>query len=369
MDLGYWRGIAARRRAIRANTRFDKFQQQVFAPLFTGEPNRVFIGHVFDEIMAPFPFLDWASVDAKLKGSHSCHDPAWRACEYAIISITACFRAANTAFEEIQGDAWAYFKTAFALFPQLMAQFTDLGAVEAIVAMAMFLRGSPDAQNLSFLVSSASHLYHMINLRNSRPSSLARDAPESQQQTRLLLALYSMDQELVFKHGLSSTLDIPWKIPRDLESQEILNMPMAELFRKRTSLAMVQSHINEALYSSKRPDLENNQLVLEIHRLRGILQEWGSEMHLVVPPAANESAINELETSILIHVNDLYLAHYSTILMLYWPARQIPDTEGSESYGSTQFVGALSTSKCADAAQETLLLLGHFYSLPFMSLW
>lgn len=369
MDLGYWRGIAARRRAIRANTRFDKFQQQVFAPLFTGEPNRVFIGHVFDEIMAPFPFLDWASVETKLKGSHSCRDPAWRACEYAIISITACFRAANTAFEEIQGDAWAYFKTAFALFPQLMAQFTDLEAVEAMVAMAMFLRGSPDAQNLSFLVSSASRLYQMINLRNSRPSNLARNDPESQQQTRLILALYSMDQELVFKHGLSSTLDIPWKIPRDLESQEILNIPMAELFRKRTSLAMVQSQINDALYSSKRPDLENNQLVLEIHRLRGILQEWGSEMHLVVPPAANESAINELETSILIHVNDLYLAHYSTILMLYWPARQIQDTEGSESYGSTQFVGALSKSKCADAAQETLLLLGHFYSLPFMSLW
>lgn len=367
--MGYWRGIAARRREIRANTRFDKFQQQVFAPLFTGEPNRVFIGHVFDEIMAPFPFLGWANVEAKLKGNHSSCEPAWRACENAIISITACFRAANTAFEEIQGDAWAYFKTAFALFPQLMAQFTDLGAVEAIVAMAMFLRGSPDTQNLSIMVSSASRLYQIISLRNSRPSSLARDAPESHQQTRLLWALYSIDQELVFKHGLSSALDIPCKDSKDLECQEILNMPMAELFRKRTSLAMVQSQINDALYSNKRPDLETTQLILEIHRLRGILQQWGSKMHLVIPPAANESAINELETSILIHVNDLYLAHYSTILMLYWPAQQIQDTESSESYGSTQFVRALARSKCADAAQETLLLLGHFYSLPFMSLW
>ncbi|KAF2999973.1 hypothetical protein E8E14_006017 [Neopestalotiopsis sp. 37M] len=375
IDLQYWRGIAARRKDIRANTRFDKLQQQVFAPLFTGKPNQVFIGPVFDEIMAPFPFLDWVSFKTKLTGELSsfCH-PSWRACVNAVLSMTVCFRAAKSAFAELQGDAWAYFKTAFALLPQLMVQGKDLEAVEAIATMAMFLRGTPDAQNLSFLVSSASRLYQMIGLRQNKVTGDSRSAADSQRPSQLLWALYSMDQELTFRHGLPPVLDVRHQVSHEVAGPSNLDTPMVKLFRKRTSLAVIQSRIHDILYSATAPDLEDPPFTPPIQSLTLDLQQWSSEMHMVIPDTVKKSPINELDLDLLVHVDDLYLARYHTIQMLYWPLRGLKDNTPTEAFEITLRSAApalytLSRTKCADAAQETLMLIGHFYSLPFPSLW
>ncbi|ETS79854.1 hypothetical protein PFICI_07383 [Pestalotiopsis fici W106-1] len=375
MNLQYWQGCAMRRKDMRAHTRFDKFQQQVFAPLFAEEPNQVFIGPVFDEIMAPFPFLDWVLFKTGLTSELSSFcSPSWRACVNAVLSMTVCFRAAKSAFAELQGDAWAYFKTAFGLLPQLMAEGKDLEAVEAMTSMSMFLRGTPDAQNLSLLVSSASRLYQIVSMRRNKVSDAAHDVPEPQRSSHLLWALHSMDQELVFRHGLSPVLDMRHQFLNELESSGSLDTPMINLFRKRTSLAVIQSQINNLLYSNTKPDLESAPLAGQIYKLATGLQQWSSEMHLVIPTAARASTINELELSLLIHVDDLYLAHYHTILMIYWPLRGFQDDNiinAPQIISSSDFTSLrdLSRTKCADASQETLLLIGHFYSLPFMSLW
>jgi hypothetical protein len=153
-----------------------------------------------------------------------------------------------------------------------------------------------------------------------------------------------------------------------------LDTPMVKLFRKRTSLAVIQSRIHDILYSTTAPDLEDPPFTPPIQSLTLDLQQWSSEMHLVIPDTVKESPINELDLDLLVHVDDLYLARYHTIQMLYWPLRGLKGDTPTDAFeirlrSAASALYTLPRTKCADAAQETLMLIGHFYSLPFPSLW
>lgn len=360
----FLQGVIGRMNDLRRDTRYDNLQQQVFAPLFSSDPNQRFIGPVFDEITAPFPYMEWSTLKTRVDDPKLHSDPGWRACVNAHLAMTACFRAAKSAFHEFQGVAWAYFKTAFAILPELTVNGDGLCAIEAVISMAMFVRGSPDVQTLTILISTAGRLYQMMSLHR-RARLIVPGSPEDSRHARVFWALYALDQELSIKHGLPPVLDKNGATVPELPAYDAAVAPAAKAFRKRAKLACCETKIYERLYSARSSSKGRQFIMNNIQCLDSgfLLMRWRLEPGVRIELDPTTSAFDDLDTPTTIHVIGMHLAHYHCVQMIHWPSRHVEDFESSE------WNPARSQKNCAKAAQDALCLFRHLNSLPFSSIW
>ncbi|KAK9769005.1 hypothetical protein SCAR479_02249 [Seiridium cardinale] len=368
----YFMGVYLRRNELQRLTQYEKLQQQTFAPVFSSEPNKNFIGPVFDEVIAPLPIFQWSSFETGLDKRDSFKDPVWRTCANATLAITTCFRAASSAFDELQGVAWAYFKGAFAAFPELMVRGESLGAIEAIIAMAMFVRGSPDTQTLSLLLSSASRLYQIIHLRHGT-LPIVPTTQDNQRRVRVYWTLYTLDQELSLKQGLPQTFDSDNNIVIEPLNYDSTNTPMVNAFHKRTKLATIESTIYKRLYMTHSNSRDVQGIMKIAHDLDSSLEQWRQEPGALVRFDPETSAFENLDTPMIIYIIGLHLAYYNCIQTIHWPTERFPKNEFSplltESARDGQSSPGVPASKSATAAQMSLSLVVYVSTLPFSSFW
>ncbi|KAF5531627.1 transcriptional activator Mut3p [Fusarium phyllophilum] len=98
-------------------------------------------------------------------GSSNCHaNPTRWATLNALIAAGIHWKADNKAIEQLFPVSWAYFKNAFAIFPEIVMSGDGIDSCKAMIAMALFMRGTADARAFTSLLSVAAHASHCIGL-------------------------------------------------------------------------------------------------------------------------------------------------------------------------------------------------------------
>ncbi|KAH8203807.1 hypothetical protein TruAng_001984 [Truncatella angustata] len=363
--------IRKRVKNLKEHIRFEKFQSQVFAPLNSAQPNEDYMGPIFDEVIAPYPLFEWASFEAKLNDPNSFADTAWRACVYVVLSLTTCFRAANTAFEHLHGGAWAYFKTAFGMLPELMVRGSDLDAVEAVTVMAMFAKTSPDTQTLSVLINSATHIYQMLHMRGGRPSA-SPDPIEARRRLRVSAALCALSQELSCRYGVPPSMGVE-NLEAGLTEVDGAETPMSKAFYKRAKLVIIHSEIYMRLYGSQRTRQTRQKLFEIVCELEIRLIQWRKDLWPAMDTDPDVSIFADLDKAMTIHIIDLYLADHNGIQLMQWTLRGFRTGTATGPprvvLGDDQQGMAISRIRSAKSAKATLSLIVALDWVPFATLW
>ncbi|KAG9506428.1 hypothetical protein J7337_003411 [Fusarium musae] len=98
-------------------------------------------------------------------GSSNCHtNPTRWVMLNALIATGIHWKADNKAIREMFPVSWSYFKNAFAIFPEIVMNGGGIDDCQAMLAMALFMRGTADTHAFTALLSAAAHASHCIGL-------------------------------------------------------------------------------------------------------------------------------------------------------------------------------------------------------------
>lgn len=124
----------------------------------------------------------------------TCDDAARWASINIILALAYEYRFSNSQKSEKDREkGWLYYKNALSVFPELVLRRTDLLSVQALLGMAIYLRGNSGSQSTLAMVTAAIRISHRIGLHRElpRPSLLK---PEKDQRRTVFWIAYILDQ-------------------------------------------------------------------------------------------------------------------------------------------------------------------------------
>lgn len=208
-------------------------------------------------------------------GTDSCGEsPARWAIVNALVASSVLHKVTNDYLNSSSHIAWDFFKNAFAMFSEIMAQGDDILSCQALLAMALFTRGTADARTTTQLVAAASRLVCSLGLHE--PDFYhTTELTTMTRARRVFWTTRWLDTEMAHKYGPAmylSDLDLPIiELAYSSEDQ------LANCLEKMGELSTIQARVNKMLHASKTLDagLDLVQTVLdlqqEVHAWRGTL--------------------------------------------------------------------------------------------------
>ncbi|KAF7563961.1 hypothetical protein G7046_g148 [Stylonectria norvegica] len=155
---------------LRASLGEDSFGREV-TPLLPLVVSRRLIENSFIEIMADYQLLDLTSFLALLDAqcADSLTDPAGLPARWALVNaVLALALRAKTApgsEAELSEIPRAYYRNATTVIPNLILQASTSISIQALLAMAIFARGTSDTQAFITLSTNASRLLELFSLK------------------------------------------------------------------------------------------------------------------------------------------------------------------------------------------------------------
>jgi len=267
---------------LRASDYTSSFRMMVASPIVLHRIELLLLQHTIEEISKEFPFfasrefLDRAR-NQDVSSIEACGNASLWACVNAAIALSMHAKIINSCFQQLSLSIWAYFKNAYATFPELILYGNDLKIVQALVFMALFVQSSADARTTSLLLSTALRLLQTLNLTLIRIGDGGeRSAVESDYERRTLWTAFILDAELSLCCGLSPVLsagDIRIDLPYEgshvghneassarNESHEIYG----RIFRWRAELALICLVVRTRLYLRDVFSMPDNELLSTI---------------------------------------------------------------------------------------------------------
>jgi hypothetical protein len=359
--------IEKRMAKIRARTDLGCFKQQVFSPDHTVSGNHMFVMPVFDDIFSGYPLLQSSCFESRLLHSSSLEDPAWFACLNTALALTSRQRAIPSAIPELYPIAWAQFKNAFGVLPQLLVQGVGLWAVESILAMAVFIRGTADTQTLAMLISSAARLYQFINL-DSTGRAGQNESTYRERQERVFWTMCSLDAEMSLGYGLPPVVGDDHLDPK-LLGRNVADNPAQRLIHLSSDLSMLKVKML-AVLASVKPPRTRRLSVQEIIQIQSNLGSWA----IKASPDINFDFVNRgvsLKSPRKSEALRLCLEYLSCEQLFHWVIFKDRNSETMRVYISQglQWDGASSRRKYLTAARLTMLQLNHISTLCYSPMW
>lgn len=175
----------------------DVFSSQVFKPLPPRAEVFSLLRDYFRTLNRLFPLYHEATFMKLVEWQYTqqtCDDAARWASINIIISLAYEYRYSNTQKSEKDREkAWLYYKNAMSVFAELTLRRTDLLSVQALLGMALFLRGNSGTQSALPIITAAIRASHRLGLHRNIPRphlSLA----EQEQRKRVFWIAYILDQ-------------------------------------------------------------------------------------------------------------------------------------------------------------------------------
>jgi hypothetical protein len=300
----------------------------------------------------------------------------WQGIVNAIAASAMYFKTPSSSFREVSSYSWGFFRNAYAVLPELILHGDSLGATQAVMAMAVFMRQSADTRTTAMLLSIAVQMQHSAGLRIGATTGITPSPAEVENRSRLIWAAFILDMDMSLSTGLPpvhadivSGLDQPGGDWLQGISLSGLGLPMAAgrrdaVFRLRAELAGIQSRIIPQLTGPKEAD---------IHALKANLEAWRLQIPLNIRPdwhSRTESDGNAESKDVPVAM--LHLAYYNSLSMLCWASirrvkSQMPDTEQV-----TDFCHDWTSSHKARAravSRAVIRSLTYFGTRPFGDLW
>jgi len=340
------------------------------SPLAAETSELFLVRHSLDDICAELPFLrvPWLLDLIERPNAPSLRDDWWQGIINPIIASAVYFKAANSAFRDVAVYSWALFRNAYAVLPELMIRADSLGAAQAVMAMAMFMRQSADTRTTALLLSIAIRMQHSAGLYLKVTTESILSLDEVENRSRLFWAGFILDTDMSLNTGLPSLHgDRVGTVDRPDGSPSASKLPVGggrrdAVFRLRAELAGIQSRIGTQPITPRQADLFVSKL-----------EAWS----LIIPPGLrpdwqDHSGLASSAEAADVSVSMLHLVYYNSISMLCWASVQHA-TSGTPA--SDQVIDSshdrLSRHRsiASGAARAAIRSLTHFRTRPFTELW
>ncbi|KAL6810243.1 fungal-specific transcription factor domain-containing protein [Trichoderma sp. SZMC 28015] len=377
--------VRKRMNEFKAASDYMRLSTIVTAPLLPQETERYLLQQTAEDLFREIPLFkpQWVLGRLEQPDALNCrHHVSWWATMNVLISMAIRLKSVNSSFRETSVFAWSFFKNAYAVFPEILLQGNDLSAVQAFLAMAMFMMTSADTRTTLFFLSLAVRASQTAGLHRETNPTISSGSATDEMRRYVFWISYTLDMELSSICGLpplQADEDAQTELPTlNVSSGQGCMNGIGELndsvvFRLRVQLTVINSRIRKSLYLTKSRHQSPSQLLIISKELDRVLEHWHSTIPIHLQPGFNEEKGRyRLERPSVA----LQFVYYHCISMVHWavirdraqqhPAdEQINDTSEHTPQGSV----AASTRKVRSAAQATIALLRCLPPQPVGELW
>ncbi|KAJ4273053.1 hypothetical protein NW764_013001 [Fusarium oxysporum] len=302
------------RNIFQAQKNKSNLERTVFAPLPPKEHILHFISSALEdmyEVQSLFSTDDVLKLvnDQYSAGSSNCHaNPTRWATLNALIATGIHWKADNKAIEELFPVSWAYFKNAFAIFPEIVMNSDGIDSCQAMIAMAFLMRGTADARAFTVLLSAAAHAIHCIGL-NLEGLYGSSDLIDIERRRRSFWTIY------VLRCNASLNFDLP--APSDDVSVELPSQALAidpssstHLLGHMSTLALIQSRISRCCCPGSSLSKSIDKMTQALAELDKGLESWRTGLPSEVQPTALAQVDN-------LGIIQLHFAYYASTWKIY----------------------------------------------------
>lgn len=310
--------------------------------------------------------------------TNSTESPGRWAIVNSFLAILMQWKVENSSFAEFSPLAWAFFKNAYTVLPELLIRGKELLDCQGILFMAMFMHGTADAWTGIHLVSVAGRLAEMMGW-NRNISYLSTKPQQRDEYLRTFWVIFIFDITESMKSGLPPSLDSSsFSLPLpSCDSSDRVGISQVSggveisLIRCRAELALIQSKIFKHLLSEDALQKSLNGLHTTLAWLSRELEEWRKSLPSEIRPSLSGTLAVSLEIPV-IHLHFVYYsciwklrAAYTSLYNGVFGVVQPNDLELTES----EFDFASLSITCIVVARATLGLMRTIYLQPFTYIW
>lgn len=247
----------------------------------------------------------------------------WWASLNIALALAYRIRVVKTMGRADNGDskAWAYFKNAVAMHPELTLKNSDLLSVAALLAMALFMQGTPNPQPSFALAGAAIRLAHSIGLHR-RVTGFGLNPSEVEQRRRVYWIAYLIDKDMSLRSGRPSlqneddfTVELPSQFPEDgVGVVETPDGKTFNLFRKFAEFSIIAGKVYSELYSNKASRQSDGELLGTIGNLDQELQDWKDSIPLEFRPEHEPQIPNK---PLMLQLICLHFGYYNCVSTIH----------------------------------------------------
>ncbi|KAF5535525.1 transcriptional activator Mut3p [Fusarium mexicanum] len=351
------------RNIIHAQKNNSNIQRIVFAPL----PPKEHIIHFISSALQDMYEAQWLfSTEHVLQlvndqysaGSSDSHaNPARWATLNALFATGVHWKADNNAIQELFPISWAWFKNAFAIFPEIAINGNGIDSCQAMIAMDLFMKGTADARAYTALLSASAHAIDCIGL-NSEDLCESSDLVDIEMRKRSFWTIY------VLRCNASLNLDIP--APSDQVRVELPSLGLApdtgssiHQLRHMSTLALIQSRISR--YSCSSLSKSSDKMMQALAKLDNDLESWRTGLPTQIQPTPSAKVDN-------LDIIQLHLSYYASTWKVYTALAKLCNVPLTSIEREQQNLH-LSALVPTQSARATISLLQGLSSQPFAFLW
>ncbi|OQE24126.1 hypothetical protein PENFLA_c010G11071 [Penicillium flavigenum] len=309
----------------------------------------------------------------RLLDEHFSHSPTFSQDNYpqrwamlnTAVAIAIQLRAAKGSESEMMQTSWAFFKNAFGMYVPITLRGADILALEAILAMSIYMQGSSDLRTTSILVSAGARLALTLGLhRETYYSGL--DLVAANRARRAFWTCFVFDKDMSTRTALPSNFD---EEPINIDHLDIvvsaasltgtshgagprsdMSSAASTLLRSSVKLAVLRSAVEKLLFSKYASEQSVPQLLTIVADLEHQLINWKTTLPINLrPDHINRSTTPMGRQPIIL----LYFAYYSTLSEIHGFAAHL------DHQGDGSMMWQVKTAKIAQvsAATEIIRLL------------
>ncbi|KAL4973906.1 fungal-specific transcription factor domain-containing protein [Aspergillus desertorum] len=347
----------------------DVFASKVFKPL----PPRAEVFSLLEEYFRTlnlfFPLYHEKTFMQLVEWQYTqqtCDDAARWASINIIIALAYEYRYSNSQkTEKDREKAWLYYKNALSVFPELVLRRTDLLSVQALLGMAIFLRGNSGSQATMPVVTAAIRASHRMGLHRdiSRPH-LSR--VEQQQRKNVFWIAYIIDQSISIRLGSAPTQqldDYDVEFPSD-ETEGLILVDNKTFFPQLCRISVIRSRTYKQFYSARALENKSAADICEtVHKLDAELQKWKGRVqfdNLLKQRGSGQDFLVDFASAslFLLYNNTLMMIHRIPMIINFVyqsRAERIPKADLRLILNQSSSSAVL----CVQAAREILKLINH----------
>ncbi|RAQ52896.1 Zn(II)2Cys6 transcription factor [Aspergillus flavus] len=350
----------------------DVFSSTVFKPLPPRAEVFSLLKDYFRTVNRLFPLYHEATFMQLVEWQYTqqtCDDAARWASINIILSLAYEYRFSNCQKSEKDREkAWLYYKNAMSVFPELTLRRTDILSVQALIGMALFLRGNSGTQSASPIITAA--------IRSCQRMGLHRDVPrphlsqaEQEQRKRVFWVAYILDQSACIRTGSSPTQhpdDLDIGFPEVDNDDEFTMNGNASFFRQLCHLTLIRSRVYSKLYAVKALQKMSPREIYDIVReLREELEEWHNASPFtqqLKPRGASQDFLVGFATA------GLQFGYYNSMIMIHrlpltihfaYMRHSTIDVKWDVDHKTIFNESTKASSICVQAARDTLKLVNN----------
>lgn len=249
----------------------------------------------------------------------------WWACLNVALSLACRMRAMNSGSginKQQDSAAWAYFKNALAVVPELVLKNTDLFTVQALVAMCIFLQGTPNPQPSFALIGAAIRSAQSIGL-HKRGQGYGFNPVEIEQRKRVFWVAYLVDKDVCLRSGRPPAQEFSdWNVELPSEDPEdgMGNVLLADgktnfnIFRKMCEFAVISGDVFQNLYSVNASKQTDGELLNAVNTLDLQLEAWKESIPIELRP---EHEIQSANPAVIVNTAVLHFAYYNCVSTIH----------------------------------------------------